>query len=123
MAHTHESVADIRSESFPQYQQSIEDSYIDGYEPVSLSAPHSSLNTHAMWVAMGLILAALFGIGLSVWGAGALVVGMGSEPNIGAKLLTLGLIEVAVTLIGAAVLMTIGRRNYRAYRKRTGRVN
>ena len=36
MANTPESVADIRSESFPDYQQRIEDAYIEGYDPVSL---------------------------------------------------------------------------------------
>lgn len=123
MANTHESVADIRSESFPDYQQRIEDAYIEGYDPVSLGAPHSSLNTHSMWIAMGLILASLFGVGLSVWGAAASIWGMGSETNIGQRLLTLGLIEVAVTAVAAFVLMRIGRREFKEYRTRTGRVN
>lgn len=123
MANSTDSVADIRGESFPDYQQRIEDTYIEGYDPVSLGAPHSSLNTHAMWIGMGLILAALFGIGLSVWGGAAMIWGMGSETNVGRRLLILGLIEVAVTLIGAVILMSIGRRGYKEYRTRTGRVN
>ena len=123
MANTTDSVADIRSESFPDYQQRIEDAYIEGYDPVSLGAPHSSLNTHSMWIGMGFILAALFGIGLSVWGGAAMIWGMGSETNVGKQLLILGLIEVAVTLIGAVILMSIGRRGYKEYRTRTGRVN
>ncbi|QPK83447.1 hypothetical protein G7Y29_01090 [Corynebacterium qintianiae] len=123
MANTHESVADIRSESFPDYQQRIEDAYIEGYDPVSLGAPHSSLNTHSMWIAMGLILAALFGVGLAVWGGAAMIWGMGSEANAGGRLLVLGLIEVAVTLIAAIILMNVGRRGYKDYRTRTGRIN
>ncbi|EEI16186.1 hypothetical protein [Corynebacterium lipophiloflavum] len=123
MANTTESVADIRSESFPDYQQRIEDAYIEGYDPVSLGAPHSSLNTHALWIAMGLILAALFGVGLAVWGGAAMVWGMGSESNIGSRLLILGLIEFAATMISAVVLMFVARRGYKDYRTRTGRVN
>ena len=123
MANTPESVADIRSESFPDYQQRIEDAYIEGYDPVSLGAPHSSLNTHALWIAMGLILAALFGVGLAVWGGAAMVWGMGSESNIGSRLLILGVIEFAVTMISAVVLMFVARRGYKDYRTRTGRVN
>ncbi|TVS29429.1 hypothetical protein [Corynebacterium sanguinis] len=123
MANTPESVADIRSESFPDYQQRIEDAYIEGYDPVSLGAPHSSLNTHSLWIAMGLILASLFGVGLAVWGGAAMVWGMGSESNIGSRLLIIGVIEFAVTMIAAIVLMSMGRRGYKEYRTRTGRVN
>lgn len=118
-----QSVSDIRSESFPEYQSGIEDTYIEGYDPVSLSAPHSSLNTYSMWVAMGLILASLFGVGLAVWGGAAMVWGMGSSANLGSRLLILGVAEALITLVGAVVLMSIGRRNYRDYRSRTGRVN
>ena len=72
---------------------------------------------------MGLILASLFGVGLAVWGGAAMVWGMGSESNIGSRLLILGVIEFAVTMIAAIVLMSMGRRGYKEYRTRTGRVN
>lgn len=42
MASQH-AVADIRSESFPEYEGKIQDLYVEGYDPVSYSAPHSSL--------------------------------------------------------------------------------
>lgn len=116
-------VSDFASETYPNYEARLEDAYIDGYDPVSLGAPHSSLNTHSLWIAMGLILAALFGVGLAVWGGAAMVWGMGSENNIGSRLLILGVIEFAVTMIAAIVLMSMGRRGYKEYRTRTGRVN
>lgn len=117
-------VADIRNESFPEYQARIEDTYIDGYDPVSLGAPHSSLNRISTWVAMGLILSTLFGIGLAVWGAGAMVYGFGSQTHdLAQRLLILGIAEALITVILGAILIVIGRKDYKAYRKRTGRVN
>ncbi len=117
-------VADIRNESFPEYQARIEDTYIDGYDPVSLGAPHSSLNRISTWVAMGLILSTLFGIGLAVWGAGAMVYGFGSQTHdLAQRLLILGVAEALITVILGAILIVIGRKDYKAYRKRTGRVN
>lgn len=117
-------VADIRNESFPEYQARIEDTYIDGYDPVSLGAPHSSLNRIPTWVAMGLILSTLFGIGLAVWGAGAMVYGFGSQTHgLAERLLILGIVEAVITAVVGAILIVIGRKDYKAYRKRTGRVN
>ena len=52
-------MADQASESFPNYESKIHDHYIEGYEPVSLGAPHSSLERTSTWVGMGLVLAAL----------------------------------------------------------------
>ena len=52
MASQH-AVADIRSESFPEYEGKIQDLYVEGYDPVSYSAPHSSLLRYSTWVAMG----------------------------------------------------------------------
>ncbi|WP_342318919.1 hypothetical protein [Corynebacterium mayonis] len=123
MADTHDSVADIRAESFPDYEARIEDAYIEGYDPVSLGAPHSSLSTRTLWFGMGFILAALFGIGLAVWGAAANIWGAGTQVNLGNRLLILGLAEVAVTLLLGFVLIAKSRRGYKEYRSRTGRVN
>ena len=117
-------VADIRNESYPEYVGRIDDTYIDGYDPVSLSAPHSSLSRNSTWVAMGLILSTLFGIGLAVWGAGAMVYGFGSQTHdLAQRLLILGIVEAVVTAILGAILIVVGRKDYKAYRKRTGRVN
>ena len=117
-------VADIRNESYPEYTGRIEDTYIEGYDPVSLGAPHASLSRTKTWVAMGLILSALFGIGLAVWGAGAMVYGFGSQTHdLAQRLLILGIVEAVVTAILGAILIVVGRKDYKAYRKRTGRVN
>ncbi|WJY67199.1 hypothetical protein [Corynebacterium auris] len=123
MANSNQTVADIREESFPDYEARIEDSYIEGYDPVSLGAPHSSLHTRKLWVGMGFILAALFGIGLSVWGVGLNLYGNGTQDQIGDTLLILGLAEVAITLVLGFGLLFAGRKGYRQYRERTGRVN
>lgn len=124
MASQQQAVADIRSESFPDYEGRIEDTYIEGYDPVSLGAPHSSLARTATWIAMGLILSSLFGIGLAVWGGAAMAFGFGAQTHdLSQRLLILGLIEAALTLAGGFALIAVGRRDYKAYRKRTGRVN
>lgn len=122
MASQH-AVADIQSESFPGYQTQLHDSYIEGYDPVSLSAPHSSLSRYATWVSMGLILASLFGLGILVWGAGAHFVGWGAQENISRILMILGGAEMVVTLVLAFILLAVGRKDYKNYRKQTGRVN
>lgn len=123
MASQH-AVADIQSESFPGYGTQIHDSYIEGYDPVSLSAPHSSLVRYSTWVAMAFILAFLFGLGIFVWGAGAHFVGWGAQSvDASQKLMLLGGIEMLVCAVAAAVLLVIGRKNYKNYKKTTGRVN
>lgn len=117
-------VADIRNESYPEYAGRIDDTYIEGYDPVSLSAPHSSLNRTTTWVAMGLILSTLAGIGLAVWGAGAMAFGFGSQTHdLAQRLLIIGVIDAVVTAVLGAILIAVGRKDYKAYRKRTGRVN
>ncbi len=123
MAFSNDSVADIRTESFPDYEARIEDAYIEGYDPVSLGAPHSSLHTRKLWIGLGLILAALFGIGLAVWGGAAHIWGTGSQVDLSNRLLVLGLIEVAATLILGTILIVTARRGYKEYRTRTGRIN
>jgi len=117
-------VADIQSESFPGYQTQLHDSYIEGYDPVSLGAPHSSLSRKATWVSMGLILASLFGLGILVWGAGAHFVGWGAQTEDASRMLMiLGGAEMVITLVLAFILLSIGRKDYKNYRKQTGRVN
>ena len=117
-------VADIQSESFPGYQTQLHDSYIEGYDPVSLGAPHSSLTRKTTWVSMGLILASLFGLGILVWGAGAHFVGWGAQTEDASRILMiLGGAEMVITLVLAFILLSIGRKDYKNYRKETGRVN
>ncbi|AQQ14212.1 hypothetical protein CGLAU_01095 [Corynebacterium glaucum] len=117
-------VADIQSESFPGYQTQLHDSYIEGYDPVSLGAPHSSLSRKTTWVSMGLILASLFGLGILVWGAGAHIVGWGAQTEDASRILMiLGGAEMVITLVLAFILLSIGRKDYKNYRKQTGRVN
>lgn len=123
MASQH-TVADIQSESFPEYQPAIHDSYIEGYDPVSLSAPHSSLTRHSTWVAMGFILASLFGLGILVWGIGAHFAGWGAQSEDYSNILMiLGGAELVITLVIGFALVAMGRRDYKNYRKTTGRVN
>ena len=117
-------VADIRNESYPEYAGRIDDTYIEGYDPVSLGAPHASLSRIKTWVAMGLILATLFGIGLAVWGAGAMIYGFGSQTHdLAQRLLILGVAEAVITATLGGILIAAGRKDYKAYRKRTGRRN
>ena len=117
-------VADIRNESYPEYTGRIEDTYIEGYDPVSLGAPHASLSRTKTWVAMCLILSTLFGIGLAVWGAGAMAFGFGSQTHdLAERLLILGIAEAVITGVAGGVLISMGRKDYKEYRKRTGRRN
>ena len=129
MATQEQSVADIRSESFPDYghvkeNARIEDSYLEGYDPVSLTAPHSSLVRTSTWVSMGLILSSLFGLGIFVWGAAASIVGWGAQTQDYSNiLLVLGGIQFVVSLVLAWVLLAKGRKPYKEYKQRTGRYN
>ena len=123
MASEH-AVADIRSESFPDYEPAIQDTYIEGYDPVSLAAPHASLNKHATWISMGLILASLHGFGMAVWGGAAMLYGFGAQQHDYAQIMLLiGVVEMVLPLVGGAILLGRGRKDYKAYRKATGRVN
>jgi len=116
-------VADISTESFPEYGTSIQDSYVDGYDPVSLGAPHSSLVKHITWVGMALILASLAGFGTLIYGAATTIWGHGASEDISEMLLIVGGILTAVTLIGGFITIHAGRSGYRKYRKATGRRN
>ena len=123
MASEH-AVADIRSESFPDYAPAIQDTYIEGYDPVSLGAPHSSLNKYFTWIAMALFLGSLHGFGMAVWGGAAMAYGFGAQQHDYAQImLIIGVVEMIVTLVGGAALLGLGRKDYKAYRKATGRVN
>lgn len=94
--------------------------YIDGYDPSSLYAPHSSLQRTSTWVGMGLVLTSLFGFGILIFGFAA--GGFGSQEH-WATFATIGALIAAACLVGGFGLITYGRRFYRQYRAETGRVN
>ncbi len=94
--------------------------YIDGYDPVSLLAPHSSLLRTSTWVGMGLVLTSLAGFGLMIFGAATEIYGTQDKAMF---YLYLGVAIAAVLLIAGFGLIRHGRRYYRQYRAETGRVN
>lgn len=94
--------------------------YIDGYDPVSLVAPHSSLLRTSTWLGMGLVLTSLAGFGLLIFG---LATHMHNTQENAMLYLYLGIALAAATLIGGFGLIHYGRRYYRQYRAETGRVN
>ncbi|GAA1474462.1 hypothetical protein P4N68_00035 [Corynebacterium felinum] len=101
-------------------QESSRMHYIEGYDPVSLMAPHSSLQRTSTWVGMGLVLTSLAGFGMIIFGAATHIY----ETQESASLyLILGLVVAAVCLVGGFGLIHYGRRYYRQYRAETGRIN
>ncbi|MDO5454766.1 MAG: hypothetical protein Q4F37_07220 [Corynebacterium sp.] len=122
-ANNHLAVSDFASETYPNYESRLEDAYIDGYDPVSLGAPHSSLNRTSTWVGMGAMIAALAGFGLAIFGAAQQVWGSGSVDHDPMVLIIIGLVVGIGGVAIAAGLIRYGRRYYREYKERTGRVN
>lgn len=94
--------------------------YIDGYDPVSLYAPHSSLQRTSTWLGMGLVLTSLIGFGTLVFGLAAGSFGSQEEWKLYA---TIGAVLAAGCLVGGFGAIHFGRRYYREYRAETGRVN
>ena len=94
--------------------------YIDGYDPSSLMAPHSSLLRTSTWVGMGLVLSSLAAIGLTIFGAASSVYHISDYAS---TYLIIGLVLAAILLVGGFGLIQYGRRSYYQYRAETGRVN
>lgn len=118
------SVADIRSESFPEYRGNrLQDSYIDGYDPVSLAAPHSSLVRTSTWLGMGILMSTLAFVGILLWGIGTGIWGVGTADDYSQILMIIGVVGTIVGAVLGFGLIYRGRRYYRKYRKETGRVN
>ena len=117
-------VADYQSETYPEFSGKIQDNYIEGYDPVSFAAPHSSLLRTSTWVGMGSILSCLPAAGILIWGLGVwdTPLGTAGEGNYGLTI-AIGVISLVVVAIAAAGTIHYGRRYYRQYRKETGRVN
>lgn len=125
MASNNFAVADQASESFPDYAPKLHDSYIDGYEPNSLSAPHSSLERSSTWIGMGLVLTSLAGFGIMIWTAATLIWGQGvtvAEYDTTLYMI-IGAVIAVVLLVAGFGLIHHGRRYYREYRDTTGRIN
>lgn len=94
--------------------------YIDGYDPSSLMALHSSLLRTSTWVGMGLVLSSLAAIGLTIFGAASSVYHISDYAS---TYLIIGLVLAAILLVGGFGLIQYGRRYYYQYRAETGRVN
>lgn len=125
MASNNFAVADQASESFPDYAPKLHDSYIEGYEPNSLSAPHSSLERASTWIGMGLVLTSLAGFGIMIWMAATLLWGQGvatAEWDT-TLLMIIGAVTAAALLVLGFGLIHRGRRYYREYVATTGRKN
>ena len=123
MSDLNPAVADHHSETYPEFSGKIQDSYIEGYDPVSYGAPHSSLLRTSTWVGMGLVLSLLPAAGVLIWGLGTWqfpqgVAGADYQPNI-----IVGAISLVVIAVLAIGTIHFGRRYYRQYRKETGRIN
>ncbi|WP_257162053.1 hypothetical protein [Corynebacterium cystitidis] len=118
------SVSDIKAESFPEYSGGrLHDSYIDGYDPVSLVAPHSSLIRTSTWLGAGLVMAGIAATGILIYGVATSIWGVGSADDYSQPLIIIGAIVAAVFYIAGFGLIWYGRRYYRQYREETGRKN
>ncbi|MBP3089348.1 hypothetical protein EML15_09370 [Corynebacterium sp. sy017] len=96
--------------------------YIDGYDPSSLYAPHSSLRRFATWAGMGLILTSLIGMGTLVYGL-AIPSEYSAESGRWVFFAVFGGILTLACLVGGFGAIHYGRSKYRQYRAETGRVN
>lgn len=123
MSTNNHAVADDLSETYPAYEARIHDSYIEGYDPVSYAAPHSSLLRTSTWVGMGLIVGILPVAGILIWGLGTLAFPWGTAGADATTATIVGVISTIVVAVLGIVLITKGRSGYRAYRKETGRRN
>ncbi|MEJ4100599.1 hypothetical protein V5S96_09565 [Corynebacterium mastitidis] len=98
--------------------------YIDGYDPVSYEAPHSSLLRTETWVGMGLVLAALCPAGIAIYAVALMIFGNTGQADVSPTFfLWLGIILTVVLLVAGSALISYGRRYYKQYVKETGRKN
>lgn len=100
-------------------QDSESPEYLDGYVPSSWDAPHSSLHRSITWMSMGLLICAVFIMGVGIFGFAAYTV---DAQEHGVMMGIVGWIVGVVLLIASFIGIRIGRSQTRAYRKRTGRV-
>ncbi|MBD8029626.1 hypothetical protein [Corynebacterium gallinarum] len=109
------------SESHASYIKAAPErlNYIDGYTPVSYTAPHSSLERGTTWTGMGLLLVSLAGLGAVLFGLGANSVGTQTENWL--LYTVIGAVFFVITGVIGSVLIWKGRAPYRKYVKETGR--
>lgn len=107
------------TEGYPVFTN-LTDSYIDGYDPVSLNAPHSSLQRASTWIGMGILIAALAGAGTLIFAFAANTVSSQDDWQLYA---IIGAIFTVASVVLGFGLIHRGRRHYRKYRSETGRVN
>lgn len=109
------------SESHASYIKAAPErlNYIDGYTPVSYTAPHSSLERGTTWTGMGLLLVSLAGLGAVLFGLGANSVGTQTENWL--LYTVIGAVFFVITAVIGSVLIWKGRAPYRKYVKETGR--
>ena len=109
------------SESHASYIKAAPErlNYIDGYTPVSYTAPHSSLERGTTWTGMGLLLVSLAGLGAVLFGLGANSVGTQTENWL--LYTIIGAVFFVITGVIGSVLIWKGRAPYRKYVKETGR--
>ncbi|AIT60202.1 hypothetical protein [Corynebacterium doosanense] len=112
-------------EGYPTYHGGYAESlYIEGYDPASLTAQHSSLLKSSTWIGMGLLMAALAFIGTALFGTGQLLWGTGTVDHDPMLFIWIGVIGAVVLLAVAFFLMlVVGRKDYKEYVKRSGRMN
>ncbi|MGD7003084.1 hypothetical protein [Corynebacterium halotolerans] len=103
-------------ETFPAYEGRMH--YIEGYTPVSLGAPHSSLERTATWAGMGFLLVGLVGIGMVLYGLATSLWGGDENSNF---FMIAGAIVAVVICGGGLILINRGRQHYKKYRRETGR--
>ena len=115
----------LAAEGYPTYSTgNAEDAYIEGYDPVSLSASHSSLLKTSTWLGMGLIMVSLAGFGTALFGLARSLWGTGLAAENNPFYIWAGLsFGVVMLVIGIVLISAFGRKDYKAYRARSGRTN
>ncbi|MDO4927953.1 MAG: hypothetical protein Q3976_02640 [Corynebacterium sp.] len=106
------------SQEYPVYTGELR--YVEGYDPVSFYAPHSSLHKLSTWSGMAFLLLILPGLGTLTFGFGAN--SAGSQEHWGTFVI-IGAVFTVICLALGSWLIYYGRRDYRKYAKETGRTN
>ncbi|HIW96413.1 MAG TPA: hypothetical protein H9867_08055 [Candidatus Corynebacterium gallistercoris] len=97
----------------------VEKNYKEGYVPSSLDSQHSSLHRTSTWVGMGLWLALMPFLGMLVFG---LATHLSGVQEAGMSFLIGGIVG-SIVVVGLAIgLIHAGRKNYREYKARSGRI-
>ena len=91
-----------------------EPTYVEGYHPSSLDAPHSSLNRSSTWVGAGFVLSFVVGAGIFVFGLATHT--FETQDNSMFFLITGIIVALAFLVVGFG-LIHHGRRYYRQYIK------